>query len=99
MSKPQSSTHAALIVAAGRGARAGGDIPKQWQILGGRRVIDWTLDAFRAHSRIGRIVVVLHPDDFGQLQDADVLCVEGGATRSESARAGLEALADLAPDS
>ncbi|MXQ07252.1 bifunctional 2-C-methyl-D-erythritol 4-phosphate cytidylyltransferase/2-C-methyl-D-erythritol 2,4-cyclodiphosphate synthase [Alphaproteobacteria bacterium GH1-50] len=93
MSDPRPLTHAALIVAAGRGTRAGGEIPKQWQPLGGRRVIDWTLDAFRASPHISRIVVVLHPDDMGRLTDADLLTVAGGATRAASVRAGLEALA------
>lgn len=94
--RPQ--TNAALIVAAGRGTRAGGEIPKQWQTLGGRRVIDWTLGVFRSHPDISQIVVVLHPDDMELLPDADLLRVEGGATRSASVRAGLEALVDHAPD-
>lgn len=89
---------AALIVAAGRGIRAGGDIPKQWQMLGGRRVIDWTLDAFRQNPKIDRVVVVLHPGDLDRLEDDDLLCVAGGATRSDSVRAGLEALSAAPPD-
>ena len=91
-------THAALIVAAGRGARAGGDIPKQWQPLAGKRVIDWTLSAFRATPEISRIVVVLHADDFSRLESDDLMCVAGGATRAASVRAGLEALAQNPPD-
>ena len=83
--RPQ--TNAALIVAAGRGTRAGGEIPKQWQTLGGRRVIDWTLGVFRSHPDISQIVVVLHPDDMELLPDADLLRVEGGATRSASVAA------------
>ncbi len=55
---------AALIVAAGRGTRAGGRVPKQWQMLLDRRVIDWTLSAFKTHPQIGQICAVLHPDDF-----------------------------------
>jgi 2-C-methyl-D-erythritol 4-phosphate cytidylyltransferase / 2-C-methyl-D-erythritol 2,4-cyclodiphosphate synthase len=83
---------AAVIVAAGRGVRAGGDIPKQWQTLGDRRVIDRTLDAFRAAPGIGRIVVVLHSEDMDRLPDEDLMLVAGGDTRSASVRAGLEAL-------
>ncbi|MEM6824931.1 MAG: bifunctional 2-C-methyl-D-erythritol 4-phosphate cytidylyltransferase/2-C-methyl-D-erythritol 2,4-cyclodiphosphate synthase [Pseudomonadota bacterium] len=85
---------AAVIVAAGRGTRAGGEIPKQWQRIAGQRVIDWTLDAFRAVPEIRRIVAVLHPDDQDRIRDADVICVQGGHTRAASVRAGLEALAD-----
>lgn len=95
-------TTAALIVAAGRGTRAGGDAPKQWQSLVGRRVIDWTLDAFLAVPEIARIVVVLHPDDLDSLTPSPrVEITTGGATRAESVRNGLEYLARLpetAPD-
>ena len=87
-------TTAALIVAAGRGNRAGGDLPKQWQPLAGRRVIDWTLDAFRAASGIDGVLVVLHPDDMARFQPpTGVTVAEGGATRAQSVRNGLEALA------
>ena len=89
---------AAIIVAAGRGLRAGGDSPKQWQPLFGRRVIDWTIDAFRSHPDIGQIAVVLHRDDFDQLADDTLILTQGGATRAASVRAGLTALADSAPD-
>lgn len=89
---------AAIIVAAGRGLRAGGDIPKQWQSLCDKRVIDWTIDAFRSHPSIGQIVVVLHRDDFAQLTDTTLILTQGGATRAASVRAGLTALANSAPD-
>ncbi|SHK77642.1 2-C-methyl-D-erythritol 2,4-cyclodiphosphate synthase [Roseovarius marisflavi] len=87
-------TIAALIVAAGRGQRAGTPGPKQWQPLGGRRVIDWTLDAFRATPLIDRILVVLHTDDLGLLPDSpDFEVTTGGDTRAGSVRNGLEYLA------
>ena len=90
---------AAIIVAAGRGTRAGGDVPKQWRSLAGRRVADWTVVAFRTHPRIGRIVMVLHPDDMGQAAGfTDVLIATGGASRHASVAAGLEALAGDPPD-
>ncbi|MEO0865961.1 MAG: 2-C-methyl-D-erythritol 4-phosphate cytidylyltransferase, partial [Pseudomonadota bacterium] len=53
---------AAIIVAAGRGTRAGGDLPKQWQVLAGQTVLARTLAAFRAHPDVGQIVLVIHPD-------------------------------------
>ena len=90
---------AAIIVAAGRGTRAGGDVPKQWRRLHGRRVADWTVDAFLAHPAIGRVVLVLHPDDLGQAEGfADALIATGGASRDASVGAGLEALAGDPPD-
>ncbi|WP_425050453.1 bifunctional 2-C-methyl-D-erythritol 4-phosphate cytidylyltransferase/2-C-methyl-D-erythritol 2,4-cyclodiphosphate synthase [Psychromarinibacter sp. S121] len=86
---------AAIIVAAGRGTRAGGDIAKQWQSLAGRRVIDWTLDAFRAAAGVDRVVLVLHPQEMHRAPEfPDVTSVAGGESRSDSVRAGLQALSD-----
>ena len=53
----------AIIVAAGRGTRAGGKSPKQWQHLGGKRIIDHSIDLFKNIPRINKIMVVLHSDD------------------------------------
>ncbi|MCC7319344.1 MAG: bifunctional 2-C-methyl-D-erythritol 4-phosphate cytidylyltransferase/2-C-methyl-D-erythritol 2,4-cyclodiphosphate synthase [Rubellimicrobium sp.] len=91
---------AVIIVAAGRGSRAGGPVPKQWQMLAGRRVIDRTIAAF---AGLGPVVVVLHPDDFGLLAPgpgigSGIRLVAGAATREGSVRAGLEALAADPPD-
>jgi len=88
---------AVLIVAAGRGHRAGAGLPKQWRPLAGARVADWTLAAFRAHPEISDIVMAIHPDDRA-LAPEDVRLVEGGATRDASVKAGLEALAEDAPE-
>ena len=82
-------TTAVIIVAAGRGSRAGGDVPKQWQNLAGRPVLDRTLAAFQGFRR----VVVIHPDDRDRAAGLGVELVTGGATRSASVRAALEALA------
>ena len=79
---------AAVIVAAGRGTRLGGE-PKQWRPLAGRRVIDHAVAAFRDHPAVDELVVVLHPADAGRL--SGVATAEGGATRGASVRAGLEA--------
>ena len=84
---------AAIIVAAGRGTRAGGHTPKQWLPLAGRRVVDWTLAAFASCAKVDRIVLVLHPDDMEHASDyPDITKVTGGATRSVSVKNGLEAL-------
>lgn len=86
-------TIAAIIVAAGRGTRAGGDSPKQWQMLAGQRVIDWTLDAFRQVEDISRIVVVLHPDDMDRIErSAGLNVVSGADTRAGSVLNGLKSL-------
>ena len=86
-------TNAAIIVAAGRGTRAGGDLPKQWQLLAGRRVIDWTVAAFEAVDEIDHIILVLHPDDLDHFPThGRIETVTGGETRGQSVRNGLEAL-------
>ena len=82
----------AIIVAAGRGTRAGGKSPKQWQHLEGKRIIDHSIDLFKNISRINKIMVVLHSDDIHLLDRNDVLFTQGGSTRSESVRSGLKAL-------
>jgi 2-C-methyl-D-erythritol 4-phosphate cytidylyltransferase/2-C-methyl-D-erythritol 2,4-cyclodiphosphate synthase len=95
---------AVVIVAAGRGERAGqAEGPKQYRKIGGRAVIARTLDAFRTHLRIGKIVVVIHPDDRELFRDAvgagadNVTAVSGGATRQDSVLLGLQALREDAP--
>lgn len=89
---------AAIIVAAGRGTRAGGDVPKQWQMLAGRPVLATTLDAFR--GRVGRLVVVIHPDDRHRAEALapDALLVDGGSTRAQSVKNALLALTADPPD-
>lgn len=83
-------TLAVIIVAAGRGSRAGGSLPKQWQMLAGQPVLTHTLAAFAGMPR----VLVIHPDDLtraGALFPG-VTLVTGGATRAQSVRNALEAL-------
>lgn len=85
----------AIIVAAGRGKRAGGSIPKQWRALAGRTVADHAVAAFATHPRVAQLILVVHPDDLRTRpwpQDIAAEIVGGGATRSASVRAGLSAL-------
>lgn len=83
-------TLAAIITAAGRGSRAGGDVPKQWQLLAGEPVLAHTLAAFAGMTR----VLTIHPDDRARTRGlaGDIIIVEGGATRAASVRNALEAL-------
>ncbi|MEC9250627.1 MAG: 2-C-methyl-D-erythritol 4-phosphate cytidylyltransferase, partial [Pseudomonadota bacterium] len=85
---------AAILVAAGRGERAGGGVPKQYRDLAGKMVLERTLERFLGHPAIDDVVVVINPDDaaFFAGIDAPVLWVNGGATRTASVRAGLAAL-------
>ena len=86
----QRPSTAAVIVAAGRGTRLGGE-PKQWRPLAGRRVADRAVEAFAAHPAVDEVVVVVHPDDLARVPG--LRAVTGGATRGASVRAGLEAVA------
>ena len=96
----------AIIVAAGRGARAGAGGPKQYRMLVGRAVIARTAEAFLSHTEIDAVRVIIHRDDRDEYQEAmgDLLKhpklldpVTGGAERQDSVRLGLESLEDAAP--
>ncbi len=94
---------AAIIVAAGRGLRAGSGGPKQYRSIGGRTVISRALQPFCRHPSIFAVQPVLNPDDAAMFEAAvgDLhyrTPVGGGATRQASVHAGLEALAGEAPD-
>ena len=85
----------ALIVAGGRGARAGAGLPKQYRMLAGKSVLRRSIEAFLDHPGIGAVRVVIHPDDSG-LYDQAVAGLDlpppvaGGETRQESVANGLE---------
>lgn len=96
---------AAVIVAAGRGERAGtAEGPKQYRAIGGKPIIAWTLETALAHPRIGQVVVAIHGDDAALFSEAAgpladrVATVIGGATRQDSVRLALESLEANAPD-
>ena len=93
---------AAVVVAAGRGTRAGGDMPKAYRALGGQPMIRFSLGLFAGSSQIDAIQPVIHADDAPLYEKAAsglalLPPVFGGATRQASVRAGLEALATRRP--
>jgi 2-C-methyl-D-erythritol 4-phosphate cytidylyltransferase/2-C-methyl-D-erythritol 2,4-cyclodiphosphate synthase len=94
---------AAVVVAAGRGLRAGGDVPKQYRQLAGEPVIRSSLSLFAWHGEVAAVQAVIHPDDRGPYETAAkglrlLPPVLGGATRQASVLAGLEALSARTPD-
>jgi 2-C-methyl-D-erythritol 4-phosphate cytidylyltransferase / 2-C-methyl-D-erythritol 2,4-cyclodiphosphate synthase len=96
------SSVAAVVVAAGRGLRAGGAVPKQYRSLSAGSPIRRALSAFIEHEGIAAVQAVIHPDDTERFAQAccglDILPpVTGGATRQASVLAGLEAVSDRAP--
>src|SRR5690348_15511338 len=87
----------ALIVAAGKGERAGGGVPKQYRLLGGKPVLRWAVEALIRHPAIksARVVVGKGQQELAQaaLGGLDVgELIEGGAERADSVRAGLAAI-------
>ncbi|MCW5696563.1 MAG: bifunctional 2-C-methyl-D-erythritol 4-phosphate cytidylyltransferase/2-C-methyl-D-erythritol 2,4-cyclodiphosphate synthase [Bauldia sp.] len=104
MSNPAQPKVAALIVAAGRGMRAGGEVPKQYRPLAGQSILSRSLRPFLDHPQVAQVAVVIHPDDRA-LYDAATTAharltepVAGGDTRQESVRLGLAGLAAGKPD-
>ena len=86
----------AIIVAAGKGNRAGGKVAKQWRTIAGKVVVDWSIDAFKNHDLVDFVIVVLPPDK--TLNRNDVITCAGGQTRSISVYNGLIAAKNLSPD-
>jgi 2-C-methyl-D-erythritol 4-phosphate cytidylyltransferase/2-C-methyl-D-erythritol 2,4-cyclodiphosphate synthase len=94
---------AAVVVAAGQGLRAGGDLPKQFRRIAGHTLLEHALSAFVGAPKVTLIQPVIRQDDLSLastlIGSMDVLTpVSGGTTRQASVRAGLEALAPRRPD-
>jgi 2-C-methyl-D-erythritol 4-phosphate cytidylyltransferase / 2-C-methyl-D-erythritol 2,4-cyclodiphosphate synthase len=93
----------ALIVAAGRGTRLGGTLPKQYMPLAGKPLLRYAAEALAGHPDVSGVRVVMHPDDAALYSAATAGLallppVPGGAARQDSVRLGLESLAEHAPD-
>jgi 2-C-methyl-D-erythritol 4-phosphate cytidylyltransferase/2-C-methyl-D-erythritol 2,4-cyclodiphosphate synthase len=100
---PTSPRTAAILVAAGRGLRAGSGGPKQYRIIGGQTVIFRAMEPFCNHPQVFAVQPVLNPDDTALFNEAVSALryqppAHGRATRQASVHAGLEALANLNPD-
>lgn len=92
----------ALVVAAGRGQRFGGETPKQYLPMAGRPLMRHCLETFAAHPRISEVRVIIHADDRERYNAAiaGLPLLEptiGGADRQQSVLNGLESLASMAP--
>jgi 2-C-methyl-D-erythritol 4-phosphate cytidylyltransferase/2-C-methyl-D-erythritol 2,4-cyclodiphosphate synthase len=92
-----------VVVAAGQGIRAGGDVPKQFRRLGGHSMLRRTLTALLQAPAIEAIQPVIRPQDLFLFEEASTGLairspVQGGATRQASVRAGLEGLEPLSPE-
>jgi 2-C-methyl-D-erythritol 4-phosphate cytidylyltransferase/2-C-methyl-D-erythritol 2,4-cyclodiphosphate synthase len=99
----ESRRTAAIVVAAGRGLRAGTGGPKQYRSIGGQTVIFRAMQPFCSHPQVFAVQPVVNPDDSHMFQSAVGSLLHeppanGGTTRQESVHAGLEALARQRPD-
>ena len=93
----------AILVAAGRGTRLPGDVPKQYRAVGGEPILRRAARAFAQHPAIDGVRVVIHPEDRARYESAVaglglLAPVAGGATRQDSVRNGIESLEGMAPD-
>lgn len=91
---------AAIVVAAGGGSRAGGDIPKQYRTLAGIPVVRRAIEAL-TNAGAASVICVTDPGHgalFYAAAGREARRVDGGATRTASVRNGLAALADDPPD-
>jgi len=93
----------ALVLAAGRGTRFGGTLPKQYLPLGGISVLRHAVSAFVGHPRIDGVLVTIRLEDRAEYDAAlaglDLLPpIPGGVERQDSVRLGLEALAPYQPE-
>ncbi len=100
---PKLQRTAVILVAAGRGLRAGAGGPKQYRSIGGRTVIFRAMEPFCRHPKVSAVQPVLNPDDVAMFNDAvrglrHEAPARGGATRQASVHAGLEALASRKPE-
>src|SRR5438477_5552926 len=100
---PTPERTAAILVAAGRGLRAGAGGPKQYREIGGQTVIFRAMQAFCRHPDVFAVQPVVNPDDAAIFNEAVAGLryqppTNGGATRQASVHAGLEALAAQQPD-
>lgn len=97
---------AMILVAAGKGLRAGGGLPKQYRKLGGATVLRRTIEAALACERVSAVLVLIgdsddthYADSISGLSDPRLLPpAKGGDTRQQSVLNGLRALEDFAPD-
>src|SRR5262245_5592651 len=100
---PRPERTAAILVAAGRGLRAGAGGPKQYREIGGQPVIFRAMEPFCRHPDVFAVQPVVNPDDAAIFSEAVAGLrhqppTNGGATRQASVHAGLEALAAETPD-
>src|SRR3954469_14800999 len=90
-------TVTALIVAAGKGERLGGGVPKQYRALGGKPLLRWAVEAMQRHPAVAatRVVIGARQEEkaAAALSGIDVgSWIEGGAERADSVRSGLDAI-------
>ncbi len=101
MNKLVKENYWAIIPAAGLGLRMGSDVPKQYLEIAGKTMLEWVVELFAAHPRIGKVIVALHPDDsyWSRLSFShpnQIITTVGGKSRAESVWHSLNVIKDSA---
>ena len=91
----------AIIAAGGTGRRLGAAVPKQLLEIGGRTMLERSVEAFASHPRVTDVIVALPPDLMAAPPPwlaalPDVRCVAGGARRQDSVAAAFDTVPQLA---
>ncbi len=87
---PNAASVTAVIAAAGSGQRLGAGGPKAFVPVAGRRLVDWSIEALRAATSVGTLVIACPPGHAGELSGEDLEIVDGGATRAVSVSNALQ---------
>ncbi len=102
LKKMKNKRNYAIILASGKGTRLNSDLPKQFINIGGKTVIEHTLDRFQMHSEIDEIIIVIEPSNKNRLQkildDTNYTKISkilnGGKTRQDSSAIGVNSITE-----
>ena len=84
-----------IILSGGSGLRFGGELPKQYHILSGKEVIAYSIDSSLKSSLAEEIIIIAGAQHIDRLAGTyGVLCIEGGDSRNESLKKGLDYIKD-----
>lgn len=86
-----------VILAGGRGIRAGGNIPKQYRKVKGKRIIEYVFEAFENASAIDKIIVAAEECFFSEVENLGCICVPGGKERNDTIRSVLDYIKKYEP--
>jgi len=87
-----------MILSGGSGSRFGGELPKQYQLLAGKEIIAYSVEAMKKSTATDCVIIVAGSESTARLSETHgVTCIEGGATRNESLKKGLDFIRENHP--